>query len=86
VVDLTRQHTNQTLLVEGPEIKIRPVSARQWSIRERFSADELQAMINLYISGATRAQIAEQFGVSVSSAKRLLCDHDIRKEAAPARS
>jgi hypothetical protein len=28
-VDLTCQHKNQTLLVEGPEIKIRPVGARQ---------------------------------------------------------
>jgi transposase-like protein len=58
------------------------VGARQRSLRERFSADELQAMINLYISGATRAQIAERFGVSVSSVKRLLRDHGIRKQAA----
>jgi hypothetical protein len=40
VVDLTCQHKNQTLLVEGPEIKIRPVGARQRSMRERFCADE----------------------------------------------
>jgi hypothetical protein len=29
VVDLTCQHKNQTLLVEGPEIKIRPVATRR---------------------------------------------------------
>ncbi len=28
-VDLTCQHKNQTLLVEGPEIKIRPVGNRR---------------------------------------------------------
>jgi hypothetical protein len=29
VVELTCQHTNQTVLVEGPEIMIRPVGARR---------------------------------------------------------
>ena len=29
MVDLTCQHTNQTLLVEGPEITIRPVGTRR---------------------------------------------------------
>jgi len=28
-VDLTHQHTNHTVLVEGPEITIRPVGARR---------------------------------------------------------
>jgi DNA invertase Pin-like site-specific DNA recombinase len=80
VVDLTCQHKNQTLLVEGPKIKIRRVGARQWSARERFSAEELQAMIDLYTSGATRSQVAERFGISVSSLKRVLRDHGVRRE------
>jgi hypothetical protein len=29
VVDLTCQHKNQTLLVEGPEIRVRPVGTRR---------------------------------------------------------
>jgi len=29
VVDLTCQHTNHTVLVEGPEISVRPVGARR---------------------------------------------------------
>jgi hypothetical protein len=29
MVDLTHQHKNQTLLVEGPEITIRPVGTRR---------------------------------------------------------
>jgi len=79
VVDLTCQHKNQTLPAEGPEIKIRSVGARQWSMRERFCTEQLQAMIDLYISGATRSQVAERFGISVSSIKRLLRNHGIRK-------
>jgi hypothetical protein len=85
VVDLTCQHKNHTLLVEGPEIMIRSVGARQWSMRERFCAEELQAMIDLYISGATRSQVAERFGISVSSVRRVLRNHDIRKRAAAIR-
>jgi hypothetical protein len=82
VVDLTCQHKNHTVLVEGPKIKIRPVGVRQWSVRERFGAEDLQVMIDMYISGATRSQIAHRFGISVSSMKRLLRDHGIRKQAA----
>jgi len=71
---LTCQHKNPwTLLVEGPEIKIRPVGSG------RFCAEELQAMIDLYISGATSSQVAEWFGISVSSVKRVLRDHGTRK-------
>jgi hypothetical protein len=66
-MDLTCQHKNHTLLVEGPEIKIHPVGVRQWSVRERFGAEDFQTMINLYISGATRSQVAQRFGISVSS-------------------
>ena len=29
IVDLTCQHKNQTLLVEGPEVMIRPVGTRR---------------------------------------------------------
>jgi hypothetical protein len=59
-VDLTCQHKNQALLVEGPEIMIRPVGARPQSMRGRFSADQLQAMIDLYKSGATAEQLVSR--------------------------
>jgi transposase-like protein len=57
-----------------------------WSMRERFCAEERQAMIDLYVSGATRSQVAERFGISVSSVKRALRDHGIRKRAAATQS
>jgi transposase-like protein len=79
MVDLTCQHKNQTLLVEGPEIMIIPVGARQWSMRDRFSAEDLQAMVDLYSSGATAKQVAETFGIGLTSVKRVLRDHGTRK-------
>jgi hypothetical protein len=86
VVDLTCQHKNQTLLVEGPEIMIRPMGPRSWSMHDHFSTEDLQAMIDLYISGATSAQVAGRFGISVSGVKRVLRSQGIRKRATVTRS
>jgi DNA invertase Pin-like site-specific DNA recombinase len=85
MVDLTCQHKNQTLLVEGPEITICPVGARSWSMHDRLSAEDLHTMIDLYTSGATRAQVAQRFGISVSSVKRVLREHGIRKRTVATR-
>jgi transposase-like protein len=65
---------------------IRLVGARQWSMRERFGAEDLQAVIDLYISGATSSQVAQRFGISMSSVKRVLRNHGIRKRATAIRS
>ncbi|MCA1604092.1 MAG: helix-turn-helix domain-containing protein [Acidobacteria bacterium] len=64
-----------------------PVDARgQWSMHDRFSDEDLQAMIDLYVSGATRAQVAQRFGISVSSVKRVLREHGVHKRSAATRS
>lgn len=70
---------NQTLLVEGLEIMVCPVGARQWSMRDRFSVEDLQAMVDLYSSGATAKQVAETFGIGLTSVKQVLRDHGARK-------
>jgi hypothetical protein len=80
MVDLMCQHKNQALLVEGPEIMIRPIGSRPQSMRGRFSADQLQTMIDLYKSGATAEQLAHTFGFSTRSIKRLLQQHGVRRE------
>jgi DNA invertase Pin-like site-specific DNA recombinase len=79
-VDLTCQHKNQALLVEGPEVMIRPVGTRPQSMRGRFTADQLQTMIDLYKSGATAEQIARTYGFSKRNIKRLLQQHGVRRE------
>jgi len=80
VVDLTCQHKNQTLLVEGPEIMIRPIGTRPQSMRGRLSTDQLQTMIDLYQSGVTAEQVAQTYGFSKRSVKRLLQQHGVRRE------
>jgi len=54
-------------------------SRSRW-LRERFSAEELQAMIDLYRSGAPARVVAEQYGVGVRSIKRLLHSRGVRRE------
>jgi hypothetical protein len=49
-------------------------------MRGRFSPDQLQAMIDLYKSGATAEQLAQTSGFSKRSIKRLLQQHGIRRE------
>ncbi len=53
---------------------------RSRRLRDRFSLDNLQAMIDLYRSGTTARQVAEKFGVSLRSVKRLLRQHGVRRE------
>jgi Homeodomain-like domain len=53
---------------------------RSRRLRDRFFLDDLQAMIDLYRSGATATAVAEKFGVSLRSIKRLLRQYGVRRE------
>jgi hypothetical protein len=55
-------------------------ATRWWSLRDRFSPEDLQTMIDLYRSGTSAKQVAEKFGVSVRSVTRLLHHHGINRE------
>lgn len=53
---------------------------RSRRLRDRFSPEDLQTMIDLYRSGTTAKQVAEKFGVSLRSVKRLLRQRGVRRE------
>jgi hypothetical protein len=55
-------------------------ATRWWNLRDRFSPEDLQTMIDLYRSGTTAKQVAEKFGVSVRSVTRLLHRYGVRRE------
>lgn len=55
-------------------------ATRWWSLRDRFSPEDLHTMIDLYRSGTTAKQIAEKFNVSKRSITRLLRQHGVRRE------
>jgi hypothetical protein len=46
---------------------------------DRFFPEDLQTMIDLYRSGTTAKQVAEKFGISLRSVKRLLHQHGVRR-------
>ncbi|MGH3684620.1 MAG: helix-turn-helix domain-containing protein [Pseudonocardiaceae bacterium] len=52
---------------------------RSRRLRDRLSPDDLKTMIELYRSGTTARQVAEKFGVSLHSVKRLLHQHGVRR-------
>ena len=52
---------------------------RSRRLRDRFSSEDLQVMIDLYRSGATAKLVAEKFGVSARSVKRLLHQRGVRR-------
>jgi DNA-directed RNA polymerase specialized sigma24 family protein len=70
----------------GAEVATETV-VRSRRLRDRFSPQDLQAMIDLYRSGTTARRVAESFGVSLRSVKRLLQRHGVRRDDhGPARS
>jgi len=52
---------------------------RSRRLRDRFSPEDLQAMIDLYRSGTTARQVAEKYGLSLRSVKRLLHQRGVRR-------
>jgi hypothetical protein len=52
---------------------------RSRRLPDRFSLEDLHMMLDLYRSGTTARQVAEKFGVSLRSVKRLLHQHGVRR-------
>jgi DNA invertase Pin-like site-specific DNA recombinase len=55
------------------------LATRSRRLRDR-SPEDLQTMIDLYKSGTTAKHVAERFGVSLRSIKRLLQQRGVRRE------
>jgi len=53
---------------------------RSRRLRDRFSLEDLRAMIDLYGLGTSACEMAEKYGVSPRSIKRLLRQHGVRRE------
>ncbi len=53
--------------------------SRSRLLRHRFSAEELQAMVDLYRFGAPARAVAGKYGISLRSMKRLLHQRGVRR-------
>lgn len=56
-------------------------SRSRW-LRDRFPAEELQAMIDLYCAGAPAREVAEKYSISLRSVKCLLQTRGARRRGA----
>src|SRR5713101_8071521 len=59
-----------------PEVRSTP---RQPKITERVPATDLQQIMNFYQAGSTGKELADRFGISHSSVKRLLRRNGVRR-------
>ncbi|WP_425546583.1 helix-turn-helix domain-containing protein [Amycolatopsis minnesotensis] len=69
--------TSQSVLSQ-PSIR-QSSTTRSQRLRDRFTREELDHMVTLYQHGATASQIADQFGLSTKSVKRLAHQRGVRK-------
>lgn len=52
---------------------------RVWRVRDRLDDAGVQRLISGYQGGATARQLAEQFGIGMTSVKRLLRENRVRR-------
>jgi DNA invertase Pin-like site-specific DNA recombinase len=47
-------------------------SGRQWRVRDRLSEAEVRQLVKAFQAGTTKHELAERYGISLSSVKRVL--------------
>jgi len=50
-----------------------------WRVRDRLDDAGVRRLISAYRDGATTRQLAEQFSIGMTSVKRLLREHQVRR-------
>ena len=61
-------------------------SSGPWRVRDRLTEADLAAMIEQYRSGGvTKPALADQYNISLSTVKRILARHGVRKYPKPPR-
>jgi DNA-directed RNA polymerase specialized sigma24 family protein len=64
----------------GEPVSVRSTGrvGRVWALNDRLSEADMQAIVQKFRAGTPKQELAEQYGISLSSIKRLLRRHDIR--------
>ena len=66
-----------------PRDDLVPVNGTQpgvWRITDRLSPSDIESLVESYRSGSTMNAVAERYGVSVATVKRLAREHGVRKQ------
>ncbi|WP_414940139.1 resolvase [Amycolatopsis sp. cmx-11-51] len=51
-----------------------------WRIADRLSPSDIESLVESYRTGGTLKAVAERYGVSVATVKRLAREHGVRKQ------
>lgn len=70
---------DDTRLRVAEAVSSRPEPPGLWKLADRLTEDDERALVASYLGGATQKALAEQYGMSRSSLKRLLNKHGARK-------
>jgi DNA invertase Pin-like site-specific DNA recombinase len=55
-------------------------SPQAWRVNDRLASADIKSLLTSYLSGSTIRVLAEQYGISTTSVKRLLRQHGARKQ------
>jgi DNA invertase Pin-like site-specific DNA recombinase len=70
----------------GQELDSRPltVSGRAsgvWRVRDRLTDDDVLVLIADFLAGTSKRELAERYGVSFSTVKKILRTHGVRRSS-----
>jgi len=55
----------------GQSVRSAPLSARQWRVDDRLSEADAEQLVAAFTAGMSKRKLAERYGISESSVKRL---------------
>lgn len=54
-------------------------SPQAWRVSDRLSSADIKILVRSYLAGSTIRELAQQYGISTTSVKRVLREHGARK-------
>ncbi|WP_163513579.1 helix-turn-helix domain-containing protein [Fodinicola acaciae] len=61
--------------MDAPTVSSTGRSPQLWRVADRLNEDEIRLLIAAFMAGTPKVQLAKQYGISLSSVKRLLRKH-----------
>jgi hypothetical protein len=77
--DQLSRATNDGQSDERQSVRSVGATRRTDLLEDRLSADDVDALVSAFTSGIPKLKLAEQYGISLSSVKRLLRLHSVSK-------
>jgi uncharacterized protein (DUF2235 family) len=60
-------------------VRSTPLSTRQWRVGDRLSEADTEHLVAAFTAGTSKRKLAERYGISESSVKRLVRQHGASK-------